>query len=70
MDQKEKDRIFNNVRDYIACGGCLTLNGEPANIHGRKLDFPVIVTVDNGMRAEFSWQTVERVYIAGGDFEV
>ncbi len=43
-----------------------TLDGRPAAIRGRKLDFPSVVTIDgSNITAQFSWQTLDRVTKAG-----
>jgi hypothetical protein len=61
ISQAEKDRIFDMAK-FIN----VTINGEPARVCGRLLDFPVVTS---GLyHAEFSWPAVERVLQAGGDF--
>lgn len=70
MDQKQKDHIFDSVKNYILAGGMITLNGEPATIAGRVLDFPVIRSLESHTSAEFSWSAVARILAAGGEFEI
>ena len=63
--QAQKDEIMlNNLFVNIS------LNGEPAKIYGRKLDFPFIAQVQGNLKAEFSWAAIERICKAGGDFEI
>ena len=65
ITQDEKDEIMLN-NTFVN----ITLNGEPARIYGRKLDFPFIAQVQGNLKAEFSWAAIERICKAGGDFEI
>lgn len=47
----------------------VTIDGKPAVIAGRFLDFPVVVAMDNSARAEFAPATIERVISNGGGFK-
>jgi len=43
-----------------------TLNGRPAIISGRRLDFPHVLTLDgSGIRAEFAWETLRHCVKVG-----
>lgn len=46
----------------------VTLNGERAVIAGARNDFATVAQLGDGLRAEWAWETVERVVAAGGDF--
>lgn len=44
------------------CGQACTLNGHPATVTGRKLNYAQVARLDTAYGAvEFSWQTVGRV---------
>ena len=45
----------------------VTLDGEPAQVCGYNLRFPVVRSAKTS--AEFAWETVARVVAAGGAFE-
>lgn len=47
----------------------ITLDGEPATIVGRLLDFPVVRT-DSGKRAQVNWSQLERLVDRGGVINV
>lgn len=53
-------------RDYV--GRDCTLDGKPATIVGRKLDFAVVAQYPQGLRVEYAWPTVARVMESGGAF--
>jgi len=65
MTQLQKDIIFENSR-FVN----MTINGEPAVLCGRLLDFPVVRSLDGVYHAAFAWKTVERILANGGDFEM
>lgn len=50
------------------CDAEVTLNGERATISGCLNDFATVTQLPNGLRAEFAWQTVERIVNNGGNF--
>jgi len=49
-------------------GARCTLNGAPATIGGRQLDFAHVGQIDGPLRVEYAWQTVAHVMAAGGAF--
>jgi len=65
ITQDEKDEIMLN-NTFVN----ITLNGEPAKIYGRKLDFPVIAQIQGKLKSVFSWDSIKRICMAGGDFEI
>lgn len=66
VPQIERDRI----RDYIYESGVeITLNGEVATIGGYQLDYGSVGILPCGLRAEFAWQTIERIVRSGGAFK-
>jgi hypothetical protein len=56
-----RDAIFERARARCK----FTLDGEPAIVLGRLLDFPVISTGD-GKRAEINWTQLETFATRGG----
>jgi hypothetical protein len=46
-------------RDFV--GHACTLDGHPAIIAGRQLDYAQVLTLDNSLRVEYAWPTVARV---------
>lgn len=48
-----------------------TLNGKPARITGRLLDYAVIGQIDNpDIKVEFSWDAVRRIMERDGRFKI
>lgn len=46
----------------------VTLDGEPATICGALRPFATVVTLPDGPRLEWDWETAHKVAAAGGDF--
>ena len=66
MTRDEKDDLFYMANGFVN----MTLNGEPARIYGRKLDFPIVSQISGPFHGEFSWEAIKRIIDKGGDFEV
>jgi hypothetical protein len=48
----------------------VTLNGKPAQVTGIRNDFAMVRSLRGEVApVEFSWQTVERVVMSGGNFK-
>jgi len=47
----------------------ITLDGEPAVINGRLLEFAVVSTLSGSKRFEWAWATVEKILKEGGSFK-
>lgn len=60
MTQEEKNQL---------CEYKITINGKPAKIVGRLLDFPFVAEVDGPLASVFSWKTIARVISNGGNFK-
>ena len=56
LTQKQKDDLV--LTSYMI--GC-TLNGQPAKVIGRLMQFPMVVERDGPLAVEYSWQAVARV---------
>jgi hypothetical protein len=54
-------------RAYV--GHDCTLDGKPAIIIGRALDFGIVSHYPQGLRVEYAWPTIARVMSAGGGFK-
>lgn len=63
MTQDRKDELIMMANNFVN----VTLNGEPAVIRGRLLDYPIVVSAMG--QAEYSWEAVDRILAVGGDFE-
>ena len=63
LKQTEKDELV----ELSSKGKCF-LNGEPAKIYGRQLDFPIVAQFDGPLEAEFSWTTAQRIMNRDGKF--
>jgi len=48
---------------------CITLNGKPAKIIGKKEKFPQVVELHGPLAVTFSWETIQRVIANGGHFK-
>lgn len=46
----------------------VTLDGRPASIAGRQLDYAIVATLDGETRHEWAWSTAARIVATGGDF--
>lgn len=46
----------------------VSLDGRPASIAGRQLDYAVVATLDGSMRHEWAWSTAARIVARGGEF--
>lgn len=54
------------AKEYV--GADCTLDGAPAMVVGRRLDFAVIATIDGARRYEWAWPTVGRIMARDGAF--
>lgn len=63
MTQDKKDELLLMANIFVN----VTLNGEPAVIRGRLLDYPIVVSAMG--QAEYSLEAVDRILAVGGDFE-
>jgi hypothetical protein len=46
----------------------VTLDGHPAAIRGRKLEYAIVGALDTPLSVEFAWATVKRVVDKDGKF--
>lgn len=46
----------------------ITLDGKPATIGGRLLNFAIVGTVDGSQKYEWAWETVQKILNDGGKF--
>jgi hypothetical protein len=60
LNQKEKD---------ILVGSECFLNGKPARIHGRRLNFPIVAQIDGPLAIEYAWKTTQRILNRDGQFK-
>lgn len=67
MAQMKRLPMFNIGKTYV--GNDCTLDGKPAIIMGRKLDFAVVATLPHGNRVEYAWPIVARIMESGGTFK-
>lgn len=49
-------------------GARCTLNGKPAVIRGRLLPFASVAYLNTPVSVEYTWETVNRVMLRGGNF--
>lgn len=54
-------------RAYL-CEATVSIDGYPARITGYMNDFAMVRARDNGISAEFAWETVARIVAKGGSF--
>lgn len=66
LTHNEKQELFDMANLFVN----MTLNGEPARLYGRKLEFPIIAQTQGNLKAGFAWPTIKRIVAAGGDFEI
>lgn len=66
MTRNEKIELLEMSNRFVN----MTLNGEPALLYGKKLDYPIVAQVKGKLSATFSWEAVKRITENGGDFEV
>ena len=59
ITQKDKDDL---------AGRLCTIDGKPATISGRLLEFAVVGSFDRTTKAEFSWEAVKRIMAKNGKF--
>jgi len=59
LTQVEKDELV---------GTKCFLNGKPAQIYGRLLDFPIVAQINNLLEVEYTWKTVQRIINDDGKF--
>lgn len=57
------------VDGRIFVGADCTLDGRPATISGRRLDFGWVCELPHGNRVEYAWATIARVMFDGGRFK-
>lgn len=60
MTQQEKEALID-----APC----TLDGEPALVCGRLMQFATIAALNGHGYVEFAWNTVARILSNGGDFQ-
>jgi hypothetical protein len=53
--------ITQSMRDELVSIRQVTIDGKPAAICGRLLDFPYITSLDMSISVEFSWVAVWRI---------
>ena len=46
-----------------------TIDGKPATVTGRQLDFGIVAELPHGLRVEFAWPTIARIMDNGGRFK-
>ena len=63
ITQKMKDEIMETAK----IRGC-TLDGKPAKVIGRRLDFAVVAMIDRLHGVEYSWPAVKRILDNDGKF--
>jgi hypothetical protein len=66
LDREQKNELFELSNRFVN----MTINGEPALLYGRLLDYPVVAQVNGELKAEYSWEAIKRITEAGGDFEI
>jgi hypothetical protein len=64
---KARPQIIKTLAEKYAGANC-TLDGRPATICGRLLDYAIIRQLPNGGDFQWAWGTVARVMQAGGNF--
>jgi|DEB0MinimDraft_4_1074332.scaffolds.fasta_scaffold190919_1 hypothetical protein len=62
-------RIIKEDERYDLVNTPVTLNGQPAQIAGAKMDFPIVRNIETGEHYEYAWQTVAHVVANGGNFK-
>jgi len=60
MKQSQIDRLV---------GQDVTLDGKPARIYGRLLDFAIVAELGNGPSVEFAWSTAQHILDKGEKFK-
>jgi hypothetical protein len=58
---------IKSLADKWAGSDCM-LDGKPASICGRLLDFAIIRQYPNGGDYQWAWETVDRIMSNGGNF--
>jgi hypothetical protein len=53
--------ITQSMRDELVSIRQVTIDGKPAAIGGRLLDFPYVTSLDMSISVEFSWVAVWRI---------
>ena len=61
-------RIVKEPERYELASTPVTLNGQPAQIGGVKLDFAGVRITETGESYEWAWETVARIVANGGNF--
>lgn len=63
--REQRNDLFSRARQCK-----ITLDGEPAKVFGRLLDFPVVRGDITGRRAEVNWSQLEKLVDRGGVINV